>query len=236
MRGKKEKLVKVAKILGVICIGILVWNVGVNIKRVHDYSTDVDKSNVLEYVTFVGPVSDINKERVAEALETQVFDAALNYVVNSGGEIVVVYNEDANIMGYLNETYNYNLPETEYSLDGVTMPIRDIFGNLIKANVIVNASDMWIGDLAHEMGHVYDVSHNFISMEDEFMKLYENRVNISEKANSQAPAFRDYYESSPKEFFAEFCKRYIKGQFKRGKNAETDMVLDYFESLGETVS
>lgn len=237
MRGKKKKLVKVAKILVVICTCLLIWNVGVNIKRIHDYSTDVDKSNVLEYVTFVGPVSDINKERVAEALETQVFDSALNYVVNSGGKIVVVYDEDASVTNYLNETYDYGLvDEGGYGLDGVTIPFRDIFGNLLKVNVIVNASDMWIGDIAHEMGHVYDVSHNYLSSKDEFMKLYDNRANISEKANSQAPAFRDYYESSEKEFFAEFCKRYIKGQFKRGKNAETDMVLDYFESLGETVS
>ena len=236
MRGNKKKLVKVAKILVVICIGILVWNVGVNVKRVHDYSTDVDKSNVLEYVTFVGPVSDINKERVAEALETQVFDAALNYVVNSGGKIVVVFSKDASVREYLNETYDLGLFKTEYGISGITIPYRDPFGNICKVEVVVYASEMGIGDLAHEMGHVYDVSHNFISMEDEFMKLYENRANISEKANSQAPAFRDYYESSPKEFFAEFCKRYIKGQFKRGKNAETDMVLDYFESLGETVS
>lgn len=235
MKGKKI-LKNVFVVLGVICIGILVWNVGVNVKRVHDYSTDVDKSNVLEYVTFVGPVSDINKERIAEALQTQVFDSALNYVVNSGGDIIIVYNENADVREYLNERYNFSLPKTEYSLDGVTAPYRDVFGNLHKVDVIVNANDMWIGDIGHEMGHVYDVSHNYISMEDEFMKLYENRSNISEKANSQAPAFRDYYESSPKEFFAEFCKRYIKGQFKRGKNAETDMVLDYFESLGETIS
>ena len=235
MRGKKIlKWVVISCILTVVLVAVYV--LGVNLKRIHDYSTDVDKSNVLEYVTFVGQVSDINKERVAEVLETQVFDASLNYVVNSGGKIVVVYSEDASVREYLNETYDLGLINTGYGLSGTTIPYRDIFGLVHKVDVFVYASDMGIGDLGHEMGHVYDVSHNYISADDEFMELYKNRENISEKANGQATAFRDYYESNEREYFAEFCKRYLKGQFKRGKNTETDMVLDYFESLGEKVS
>lgn len=235
MRGKK-----ILKWTVIVCIFtvvmVAVYSLGVNLKRMHDYSKDVDKSNVLEYVTFVGPVSDINKERVAEVLETQVFDASLNYVVNSGGKIVVVYSEDASVREYLNETYDLGLFKTEYGISGTTIPYRDKLGNLHKVDVFIYASDMGIGELGHEMGHVYDVSHNYISADDEFMKLYENKENISSKANGQAPAFRDYYESNEREYFAEFCKRYLKGQFKRGKNVETDMVLDYFESLGEKVS
>lgn len=234
---RRKKIFKwTVSIIILTLILFAVYVIGVNLKRIHDYSTDVDKSNVLEYVTFVGPVSDINKERVAEVLETQVFDSALNYVVNSGGKIVVVYSKDASVREYLNETYNLGLIDDGYGLSGTTAPYKDKLGLIHKVDVFIYASEMGIGDLAHEMGHVYDVSHNYISADDEFMKLYENKESISSKANGQATAFRDYYESNEREYFAEFCKRYIKGQFKRGKNAETDMVLDYFESLGETVS
>jgi len=228
-KGKKRVVITI--ITGITLL--LLYNIGVNIKRVWDYKTNIDKENILQYVEFIGEVSDINKERVKKVMQEQVSDEALNYIVNSGGKIRIVYCEDKDITDYFNKNYNMNVFNTVGNWDGVTVPFNDIFGNLRWADVVVQCNDMGIGELAHELGHVYDISHNDLAEQKEFIeKIYNKRSTISEKVMSGATMYRDYYESSPKEYFAELYKRYNRGDFKKGINEEMDTVIEYFESLG----
>lgn len=230
---RKTKIEKrIAIIILMILMFILLYDVGINAKRLLDCRMSIDKENILQYVEFVGPVSDINKENVEKVLQEEVSEEALNFIINSGGAIKVVYSEERNVRDYLNEAYGFSLPKTSYGIDGITIPYRDPLGNLCKTDVVIYANGILIGELGHELGHVYDLSHNILSEQDEFMKkIYNNRSIISKKAMSQAVAYRDYYESNPKEYFAELYKRYCRGDFKEGVNEETDTVLEYFNSL-----
>ena len=230
---RKTKVERKIAIIILLILGFIgLYDVGINLKRIADYSISVDKENILQYVEFVGPVSDMNRDWIEKVLQEQVSDEAINYIVNSGGKLRIVYCEDKDITDYFNETYNMNVIQTVGYWDGVTVPYSDPLGNLCWTDVVVQCHDMGIGELAHELGHVYDLSHGTLSEQEEFIeKIYNNKEVFSEKVMSQAKKNREHYESNPKEYFAELYKRYCRGDFKKGYNAEMDTVVEYFDSL-----
>lgn len=210
---------------------VIIYNIGINFNRVINCKASVDKENILQYVEFVGEVSEINKTSVEKMLLEEVSEEALSYVINSGGKIVVVYNENRDVREYINETYNFSIPKSKYGIDGITIPYRDIFGNLVKTDVVVYCNGILVGDLGHEMGHVYDLTHGNMSKTNEFNEIYNNKENISKKAMYYVNDSISYLESTPQEYFAELYKRYCRGEFKKGTNDETDSVIEYFERI-----
>ena len=230
---KSTKIIKIIKTLFILVIVFsIMWELYVEIRQSIDCSRATDKVNVLQYIEFVGDVGDKTKENIERILKNEVPDEALNYLINGSGKIVIVYNENRDVTDYLNENYGFNLPKTDVYISGTNIPYHDLIGNLVKIDVVIATNNLFNEEIGHELAHTYDLIKGNLSDKSDFMEIYNNRENVSKKVLSQAVIYRDYYESKPTEYFAELCKRYMRGDFRKGYNDEMDMVIDYFDKLG----
>lgn len=231
MKAKKtiKRIVVIILILLSLC---MIWSAAINIKRIIDLSINIDRENLLEYVIFDGEISDWQKNQIENMLE-KVDSESLNYIVNSGGKIIVTYNKQMDVRKYLDQHYGYDLMKTTFTkIQGVTIPYRDIFGNLYKVDVVIACGDIAIGELIHEFGHVYDITHGNVSKKPEFQEIYNNRENINNTVLYQVHMYIDYYSSNKQEYFAELYKQYLRGKFETGKKSEEkEYLIEYFDGL-----
>ena len=230
---KAKKAVKRIVVIILILLSLfLIWTAGIRLKKYMDLNTDIDRENILEHITFDEEISDSQRNHIKGFLQ-RVDKQSLNFVVNSGGKIVVIFNEDLDIREYLDQHYGYNLMETTYNkIQGVTVPYGDIFGNVYKADVIIACDYVVIGEIIHEFGHVYDITHGDISSTPEFQEIYNNRENINKTVLKQVITSKDYISSTSREYFAELYKQYSRGKFCiAGHSEEKDYLIEYFDSL-----
>lgn len=174
-----------------------------------------DTEKIKECITTSGEVSEDTIKKVCKIVQTQVPDEAWNYLVNSGGKLIIVEGND--IKEYVLE--NYGDEAGEYKKITGYCPyeyrIKQLWGInvgvLQKVDVII-AQDCLKG-LVHEFCHVLDYSHEY-SKTEEFQSFYQDADKILQKVFQDA-AKVSYYTRNSKEFFAEMSAQYIKSNLNR---------------------
>lgn len=186
-----------------------------------------DTAKIKECITTSGEISEDTINKVCKIIQTQVPDEAWNYLVNSGGKLIIVEGND--IKDYVLE--NYGGEAAEYKKITGYCPyeyrIKQLWGMnvgvLQKADVII-AQDCLKG-LVHEFCHVLDYSHEY-SKTEKFQSFYQDADEILQKV-FQDDEKVSYYTRNSEEFFAEMSAQYIKGNLN-GVDSELE---DYLSKI-----
>lgn len=186
-----------------------------------------DTAKIKECIITSGEISEDTIKEVCKIIQTQVPDEAWNYLVNSGGKLILVEGND--IKDYVLE--NYGDEAREYKKITGYCPydyrIKQLWGInvgvLQKVDVII-AQDCLKG-LVHEFCHVFDYSYDY-SKTKEFQSFYDNADKILKKVFQDEEKV-SYYARNHKEFFAELSAQYIKGNLN-GVDSELE---DYLSKI-----
>lgn len=186
-----------------------------------------DTAKIKECIITSGEISEDTIKEVCKIIQTQVPDETWNYLVNSGGKLILVEGND--IKDYVLE--HYGDEAREYKKITGYCPydyrIKHLWGInvgvLQKVDVII-AQDCLKG-LVHEFCHVFDYSHDY-SKTKEFQSFYDHADKVLKKVFQDKEKV-SYYARNHKEFFAELSAQYIKGNLN-GVDSELE---DYLSKI-----
>lgn len=178
-----------------------------NVKCATEVSTE--KWEINRHITTFGNVNGDAVEKVCEIIKTQVPSEAWNFLVNSGGQIIIVEGND--IKEFIVDRYKCDVSKIKEGDDiqGYCHKFNDINAFLSKVDIVI-ASECIQDSLLHEFCHALDYSHNY-SQTDKFLKIFNNAdeimniLNLSDKAKA-------YYGGDIEEFYAEMMSLYLSGE------------------------
>lgn len=174
-----------------------------------NYATEVSTENweVKAHIVTSGNVSENTIKKVCDIIKNDIHSEAWNYLVNSGGKLIIVEGDD--IKDYILENYNCEeARKIDEKIYGYCPQFADNNDILQKVDVVIAADEL--SSLKHEFFHAFDYSHGYSSTE-EFKSIYANAKDVCEQLFKTQKAI-DYYSGNIQEYFAEMARMYTDGE------------------------